>query len=411
MSRMTLHRRGITRDGAARRAGRAPRGPTTAARMWPALTARGSGRARLEQALAGYCEAVEANLELLAALGRQPDRDAIFHERRPARPDPPAFTEPIRRLLQDGAADGSLRRRGSRRDGDAAAQPRQLDLPPPAPRPRLGRRARRAPASCAIALDGAGRRGERGARPSRPRGAAVRPRLRRHGPGRGPRAAAVPHRPARLLLRRGRRAVLVTSVGSSAIQPLFGAGLRPPVAAVADAARRPARRASASRSSGVTPSYRATAAAVGDQRPRRRRLPPRGRALRQPGLRRPPRAGMSFFSVGRQRRLRARADPRDAARAGASACAARCCSPSCPPIVAVVLARELGRLRRVAAETSAHVARSVAEDDRDADDWNAFVRLGGVVALRSASTSACRPSSRCGSSTTSAPARAPATRR
>ncbi|MEN3280108.1 MAG: transporter, family, fosmidomycin resistance protein [Solirubrobacteraceae bacterium] len=54
-----------------------------------------------------------------------------------------------------------------------------------------------------------------------------------------------------------------------------------------------------------------------------------------------------------------------------------------PTIVAVVLARELGRLRAVAAEKSAHVARSLAEDDRDEDDWNAFVRLGGVVALRS----------------------------
>ena len=29
------------------------------------------------------------------------------------------------------------------------------------------------------------------------------------------------------------------------------------------------------------------------------------------------------------------------------------------------------------------MARSVADDDRDEDDWNAFVRLGGVVALRS----------------------------
>jgi FSR family fosmidomycin resistance protein-like MFS transporter len=54
-----------------------------------------------------------------------------------------------------------------------------------------------------------------------------------------------------------------------------------------------------------------------------------------------------------------------------------------PTIVAAVLARELGRLRSVAAEKSAHVARSVAEEDRDEDDWNAFVRLGSVVALRS----------------------------
>jgi FSR family fosmidomycin resistance protein-like MFS transporter len=54
-----------------------------------------------------------------------------------------------------------------------------------------------------------------------------------------------------------------------------------------------------------------------------------------------------------------------------------------PTVVAVILARELGRLRTVAAEKSAHVAQTLADDDRDEDDWNAFVRLGGVVALRS----------------------------
>jgi MFS transporter, FSR family, fosmidomycin resistance protein len=54
-----------------------------------------------------------------------------------------------------------------------------------------------------------------------------------------------------------------------------------------------------------------------------------------------------------------------------------------PAIVATVIARELPRLRGVAAEKSARVARSVAEHERDPDDWNAFLRLGGVVALRS----------------------------
>jgi AcrR family transcriptional regulator len=106
VSRMTLHRHGVTRDGLlgalserledAYRSG-----------MWPALTAPGSGRERLEQALAGYCEAVEANLELLAALA-EADHNAIFHEEGPRGLSRPAFTEPIRRLLQDGAADGSL---------------------------------------------------------------------------------------------------------------------------------------------------------------------------------------------------------------------------------------------------------------------------------------------------------------
>jgi AcrR family transcriptional regulator len=75
--------------------------------MWPALTAAGSGRERLEQALAGYCEAVEANLELLAALA-EADHNTIFHEEGPRGLTRQAFTEPIRRLLQDGAADGSL---------------------------------------------------------------------------------------------------------------------------------------------------------------------------------------------------------------------------------------------------------------------------------------------------------------
>jgi FSR family fosmidomycin resistance protein-like MFS transporter len=54
-----------------------------------------------------------------------------------------------------------------------------------------------------------------------------------------------------------------------------------------------------------------------------------------------------------------------------------------PAVVATVLARELPRLRAVAAEKSARVERSLADHDRDPDDWNAFVRLGGVVALRS----------------------------
>jgi MFS transporter, FSR family, fosmidomycin resistance protein len=54
-----------------------------------------------------------------------------------------------------------------------------------------------------------------------------------------------------------------------------------------------------------------------------------------------------------------------------------------PTIVAVVLARELGRLRLVAAEKSANFERDLADEDRDQDDWNAFVRLGGVVSLRS----------------------------
>jgi AcrR family transcriptional regulator len=106
VSRMTLHRHGITREGLlgalSERLEDAYRSS-----MWPALTASGSGRERLEEALAGYCEAVEANLELLAALA-ETDHNAIFHEDGPRGLSRPGFTEPLRRLLEDGAADGSL---------------------------------------------------------------------------------------------------------------------------------------------------------------------------------------------------------------------------------------------------------------------------------------------------------------
>ena len=106
VSRMTLHRRGVTRDGLLGALAERLEDEYRAG-MWPALTARGSGRERLEQALAGYCEAVEANLEVLAALA-EADHNAIFHEEGPRGLSRPSFTEPIRRLLQDGAADGSL---------------------------------------------------------------------------------------------------------------------------------------------------------------------------------------------------------------------------------------------------------------------------------------------------------------
>jgi AcrR family transcriptional regulator len=106
VSRMTLHRRGITRDGLL--AALAERLETAyRSAMWPALTARGSGRERLESALAGYCEAIEANLEVLSALA-EADHNAIFHDEDRRGLTRPGFTEPIRRLLEDGAADGSL---------------------------------------------------------------------------------------------------------------------------------------------------------------------------------------------------------------------------------------------------------------------------------------------------------------
>ena len=107
ISRMTLHRRGVTRatvfsaltarlEDDYRRA------------MWPALTASGSGRERLARALAAECDVAEQNLELLGAL-EEGERNAIFHDSGGPRLTRSTFTEPLVRLLRDGAADGSLR--------------------------------------------------------------------------------------------------------------------------------------------------------------------------------------------------------------------------------------------------------------------------------------------------------------
>jgi MFS transporter, FSR family, fosmidomycin resistance protein len=175
--------------------------------------------------------------------------------------------------------------------------------------------------------------------------------------------------------------ILVTSVGSSAIQPLFGLGsdrlslpwLMPLGVLLAGLGVALV---------GVTSSYPATAAAVALSGLGVASFHPEGArfANQVSGNRRG--QGMSFFSLG--------------GNAG-FALGPILVTPIVllvglhgtlllavvPAIVAAVLARELGRLRRVAADTSAHVASNLADEDRDEDDWNAFVRLGGVVALRS----------------------------
>jgi AcrR family transcriptional regulator len=106
VSRMTLHRRGITRAVLLQALGARLEHDYRAA-MWPALTASGTASERLRLALSGYCEAVEAHLETLAAL-EETDHGAIFHDEGPRGLSRPAFTEPVRRLLEDGAADGTL---------------------------------------------------------------------------------------------------------------------------------------------------------------------------------------------------------------------------------------------------------------------------------------------------------------
>lgn len=107
VSRVTLHRQGVSKEGllaalveiATERYREA---------MWPALTGDGAAGERLEQALEALCSMAEAETEVLMALGAQ--SDAVFHE--PGEEEQltrSVFTEPLERILRDGAADGTIR--------------------------------------------------------------------------------------------------------------------------------------------------------------------------------------------------------------------------------------------------------------------------------------------------------------
>jgi AcrR family transcriptional regulator len=107
LSRMTLHRRGITKDVLLRWLAESLEAEHREA-MWPALTATGNARDRLAAALGAQCEVAENNLELLEALGSRA-HDAVYHEEERPALTRDVFIEPLRRLLIDGAADGSLK--------------------------------------------------------------------------------------------------------------------------------------------------------------------------------------------------------------------------------------------------------------------------------------------------------------
>lgn len=107
LSRVTLHRRGVSKDVILAALSAAATERYRAA-MWPALTAAGSASERMALALDALCLAAEDNLELLVALRAQ--SDAVFHQDTDTEALTRAvFTEPLERLLRDGAADGTLR--------------------------------------------------------------------------------------------------------------------------------------------------------------------------------------------------------------------------------------------------------------------------------------------------------------
>lgn len=107
LSRVTLHRRGVSKDGLlAELVARATEDYRAA--LWPALTGEGTGAERLARALEALCDQAERHMPLLVALRAQ--NDAVFHQTGEEEAlTRTVFTEPLERLLRDGTADGSLR--------------------------------------------------------------------------------------------------------------------------------------------------------------------------------------------------------------------------------------------------------------------------------------------------------------
>lgn len=102
VSRVTLWRQGISREALAQALlGRLAEDYRDS--MWSVLTSSGTGRQRLVLALRTLCEVADRHLGLLVA------SDSAFHrawsERRPG----VDFLGPFTRIIEDGAADGTLR--------------------------------------------------------------------------------------------------------------------------------------------------------------------------------------------------------------------------------------------------------------------------------------------------------------
>lgn len=106
VSRMTLHRRGLTKQGILDAVAEGFVAEHREA-MWEALVSSGTAQERLRHALELQCALSERNLAALEALSASA-RDSIFHEPGPDALTRRVFVAPLERLLLDGAADGSL---------------------------------------------------------------------------------------------------------------------------------------------------------------------------------------------------------------------------------------------------------------------------------------------------------------
>ncbi len=105
VSRVTLHRRGITVDdlviGVLTRASDDLR-----AALWPVLLAPGDAASRLRHGLAVLCSVAERHGAVLTAFYGQPPK---LIPDRPGRTTSFEFIELFERLLRDGQSDGSLK--------------------------------------------------------------------------------------------------------------------------------------------------------------------------------------------------------------------------------------------------------------------------------------------------------------
>jgi len=108
VSRMTLHRRGITKADVLEQLGLRLQDEHRAA-LVDVLSAVGPARERLRAALEALCAVDERYLGVLSALAGQ--LDAVYHD--PGAPEEPVltragFTDGLRRLLEDGRIDGTV---------------------------------------------------------------------------------------------------------------------------------------------------------------------------------------------------------------------------------------------------------------------------------------------------------------
>ncbi len=106
VSRMTLHRQGVTKADIVRALAQRFEEEHKQA-MWQALVADGTAAQRLRLALELQCRLSEQNLAVLDALDG-PIGAEIFHEPGPDALTRSVFVDPLHRLLLDGAIDGTL---------------------------------------------------------------------------------------------------------------------------------------------------------------------------------------------------------------------------------------------------------------------------------------------------------------